>query len=114
MQGTKVELVDFAVPCGGTIGPRFPSWQEAVDYARGTIKRTEYRGQVIRPDLPGFHPRRDFQEGDMLVTYSRAFVHMRVTEPVQDRPGVQRSGTDRVALTWEVFRDGTVEEGPGQ
>ena len=29
-----VESVDFAVPGGGTIGPRFASWQEAVEHAR--------------------------------------------------------------------------------
>ena len=109
-----VERVDFAVPYpAGTIGPRFQTWRQAVDHARGIIERFEYRGQVIRRDVPWFHPGRYFQEDDTLVVYSRAFVHMRVVEPVQERPGsAVRSGMDGVAMTWEVFRDGTVEACP--
>jgi hypothetical protein len=110
MTKTLVSAVDFAVPDHATIGPRFPSWGEAVAHARGTIQRFEYRGQRVRPDSPDYHPRRCFQEGSTLVVYSRAFVHMRVTEPVQDRPGSsQQSGQDGVAATWEVFLDGTTE-----
>jgi len=113
-QAVRVERVDFAVPCpAGTIGPRFPSWQQAVDHARGTITRFEYRGHLIRRDVPGYHPRRYVQEEDTLVVYSRAFVHLRVVEPVQERPGsAVPSGMDGVAFTWEVFRDGTVETCP--
>ena len=113
-QAVQVERVDFAVPYpAGTIGPRFATWQQAVDHARERIERFEYRGQVIRRDVPWFHPRRYFQEDDTLVVYSRAFVHMRVVEPVQERPGsAVRSGMDGVAMTWEVFRDGAVEACP--
>jgi hypothetical protein len=107
---TQVEQVDFAIPTSGTIGPRFASWQEAVRSAREMITRREYPGQQVREDAPDFHPRRFVQEGDTLVVYTRAFVDMRVTEPVQDRPGGLRSGTDRVAFRWEVFRDGIVED----
>jgi len=110
MTKTLVSAVDFAVPDHATIGPRFPSWGEAVDHARETIRRFEYRGQRARPHSPDYHPRRCFQEGDTLVVFSRAFVHMRVTEPVQDRPGSsQQSGQDGVAMAWEVFQDGTTE-----
>ena len=109
MANIIVTKVDFAVPTHATIGPRFPSWQEAVKHARTLIERLEYRGQVVRKDQPDYHPRRCFQEEDTLVVYTRSFVHRRVTEPVQDRPGQTRSGTDRVAHTWEVFRDGAVE-----
>jgi putative endonuclease len=111
-QAEIVEQVDFAVPAGGTIGPRFPSWREAVDHARGTIQRHEYRGQVIRRDVPDFHPRRHFQEDDTLVVYTRAFVHMRVTTRPLNCAGSPISSTDGVACTWEVFRDGTVETCP--
>jgi putative endonuclease len=114
-QPEQVERVDFAVPGGGTIGPRFPSWQEAVDHARAAIERFEYPGQQVREDAPGFHPRRYFQEGGTLVVYSRAFVHMRaVTTPVQDRPGgaAKHGRCDGVVCAWEVFRDGTVETCP--
>jgi len=109
---TVVSAVYFTVPSGASIGPGFSGWGEAVAHARGTIERFEYRGQVIRPDAPDFHPRRCFQEGDTLVTYSRAFVQMRVTEPVQARPSGPQSGQDGVAATWEVFRDGTAEALP--
>ena len=114
-QPEQVERVDFAVPGGGTIGPRFPSWQEAVDHARAAIERFEYPGQHLDEGTPGFHPRRHAQEGGTLVVYSRAFVHMRaVTTPVQDRPGgaAKPRRCDGVACTWEVFRDGTVEACP--
>jgi len=110
--GIQVTGVDFAVPMvHGTIGDRYPSWGEAVEAARASIKRFEYKGHVVRPGSADFHPRRHFQEFDTLVIYSRAFVHMRVTEPVQARPeSMVRSGQDRVAATWEVFHDGTAEE----
>lgn len=102
--------VYFAVPVGATIGPRFPAWAAAVEHARGTITEHRYPGQVIRPDTPDYHPRRHIQDGPVLVVRTRAFVHMRVTQPVQDRPGsAVRSGVDTVAATWEVFADGTVE-----
>jgi hypothetical protein len=114
MPETQVELVDFAVPTGGTIGLRFASWPQAVARARETIERFEYPGQRLRVDDPDFHPRRFVQEGSTLVVYSRAFVDMRVTEPVQDRPSGQRSGDDRMACRWEVFRDGAVEESARQ
>ena len=110
---TVVSMVDFGVPTSATIGPRFPSWLEAVHHARTLIQRMEYPGQVIRPQASWFHPRRYFQEGGTLVVYSRSFVQMRVTEPVQGRPGSSvRSGVDRVAASWEVFHDGTTEEMP--
>jgi len=111
-QPEQVERVDFAVPGGGTIGPRFPSWQEAVDHAGAAIERFEYPGQQVREDAPGFHPRRYFQEGGTLVVYSRAFVHMRVTTRPLDRDASPISSTDGVACTWEVFRDGAVETCP--
>jgi putative endonuclease len=105
-----VQSVDFAVPGGGTIGPRFASWQEAVDHAQKQITRHEYHGGRLNEDAPDFHPRRYFQEGDTLVVYSRAFVHMR-TVTAQYPPGGagQPDRTDDVACVWEVFRDGTVE-----
>jgi hypothetical protein len=112
-RGVIVTDVDFAVPTHATIGPRFASWKEAVAHARGTIQRFEYRGGVIRKDSPDYHPRRHFQEEDTLVVYSRAFVQMRIVEPIQDRRGSEvQSGKDGVALSWEVFQDGTVEQMP--
>lgn len=84
--GIQVTGVDFAVPAHYDIGQRYPSWQEAVTAARATITRFDGTGQ-----------------------YSRAFVHLRVTEPVQDRgDGAGPSGQDWVAASWEVFHDGTV------
>jgi hypothetical protein len=111
-RAVEVEGVDFAVPAAATIGVRFASWREAVDHARETVVGFKYPGQHAREDSPDFHPRRFVQQGDTLIIYSRAFVQMRVVEPVQDRPGGVRHGTDRVACTWEVFRDGTVETLP--
>lgn len=111
-QAEIAERVDFAVPAGGTIGPRFPFWREAVDHARGRIQRHEYRGRVIRRDSPDFHPRRHFQEDNTLVVYSRAFVHIRVTTRPLNRAGRPISRTDGVACTWEVFRAGAVETCP--
>lgn len=109
-QHTMITAVDFAVPTDYTIGPRFPTWAEAVERARQKIQRFEYKGQKIRPDSVDFHSRRHFQEGDTLVTHSRAFVQMRITEPIQERAGSEvRSGQDGVAASWEVFHDGTVE-----
>jgi hypothetical protein len=103
-----VRCVDFAAPSvSGTIGRRFADWRDAVNHARGTIFRHEYKGQLINKAAPEFHPRRYFQEDDVLVVYTRAFVHMRVTT---DRAG--GGGEDGVQFTWEVFRDGTVEEFP--
>jgi hypothetical protein len=105
-----VRSVDFAVPATGTIGERFPSWQQAVDRARETIERIEYRSQRAREDSPDFHPRRFTQDGNTLVVDTRAFVHMRVVKPTRRRPGgVPQYGSDEVAFTWEVFHDGTVE-----
>jgi hypothetical protein len=106
--GVQVTAVDFEV---STYHPmeRVDSFAEAVKRARATIERFEYRGQVMNKQSPDYHPRRVFQEEDVLVHYSRAFVNLRVVEPIQDRPGKMRSGIDRVACTWEVFRDGTVE-----
>lgn len=107
---TQVTAVDFAVPTDYTIGPRFPTWREAVEDARSKIHRLEYRDQTIKPDAPEFHPRRYFQEGNTLVVYTRSFVQMRVTEPIQDRPdGGEPHGLDDVRMSWEVFHDGTVE-----
>jgi len=114
-QPEQVERVDFAVPAGGTAGPRFGAWQEAVDHAQATITRFEYPGQHLDECAPGFHPRRYAQEGSTLVVYGRAFVHMRAaTTPAQDRPGdaTKPGRCDGVACTWEVFRDGTVETCP--
>lgn len=106
----QVTAVMFSPTKYGETGMLCASWEEAVRRARGMITRTDYKGQVIRRDVPGFHPRRYFQEDDTLVTYSRAFVQMRVTEPVQDRPGsAVRSGLDGVACSWEVFHDGAAE-----
>lgn len=102
--------VYFAVPGTGGYGPRFPSWPEAASHARSTIERAEYPGQLVNPGLPEYHPRRHFQEGVALVCYSRAFVELRVTEPVQDRPGCGPYGSDSAVARWEVFRDGTAEE----
>lgn len=105
-----VTRVEFAVPSDALIGPRFPSWAEAVGYARRKISRLEYPGQVMNKKSPEYHPRRVFQEEDVLVVYTRAFVQMRVVEPVQARSGsAVRSGLDGVAMSWEVFHDGTVE-----
>lgn len=106
--------VDFAVPVGATIGRRFPAWADAVEHARGKITEHRYPGQVIRPGTPDYHPRRHIQDGAMLVVRTRAFVQMRVTQPVQDRPGSAiRSGVDTVTATWEVFGDGAVEARDG-
>lgn len=111
-QGILVEAVDFAVPTHYTAGDRFGTWQEAVDHARSTIKRFEYPGQRVNENDMYYHPRSDFQEGGTLVSYSRAFVDMRIKEPVQDRGDGVASGTDRVAMRWEVFHDGSVEASP--
>lgn len=95
--------IDFAVPTHYTTGPRFAAWQTAVDEARKTIERIEYKGQVINKDAPDYEPRRMVQEDDTLVHYTRAFVHMRA---------VTRSAngsTDGVLMTWEVFRDSVVK-----
>lgn len=105
----QVANVDFAVPGSTGYGPRFPSWLDAVGHARQTIVRFEYPGQAVNPESADYHPRRHFQEGTVLVSYSRAFVEMRVTEPVQDRPG-GTYGSDSPVARWEVFRDGTAEE----
>jgi putative endonuclease len=107
-----VESVDFAVPGGGTIGPRFATWQEAVNHAREGITRLEYRGQQVNEDAPEFHPRRHFQEGATLVIYTRAFVHMRTVTAQYPPGGGQPDRTDGVACVWEVFQDGTVERAP--
>lgn len=102
--------VDFAVPSHYGIGERFATWEEAVEYARSTIKRTEYEGQTVNPDDPYYHPLRKVQKGRTLVSYSRAFVQMREIEPVQARPGSAiRSGGDTPVRSWEVFHDGTAE-----
>jgi hypothetical protein len=104
-----VTKVVFAVPMNYTTGPEFDTWAEAVDYARDTIERFVYPNQTVRPDAPDYDPRRTFQDGDDLISYTRAFVQMRVTEPIQDRgEGRQSSGTDGVAMSWEIFQDGTV------
>lgn len=108
--GVVVEKVDFAVPTHYTIGKRFPTWEEAVSHARATISGIEYPGQKVNPDALYYHPKRYVQEGDVLVNYSRAFVHMRVVEPVQEREGSRvKSGSDAVVMSWEVFQDGSVE-----
>jgi hypothetical protein len=109
----KVTAVDFATPGHYGTGPRFPSWKEAVDHARETIKRFEYPGQAVCTDDLYYHPLSHVQEGGTLVHYSRAFVEMRVMEPVQDRPGSDvQYGSDRPAFIWEVFHDGTAETRP--
>jgi hypothetical protein len=104
---TLVEAVYFTVPTHYTIGERFGTWQEAVDHARSTIAQSRYPGQ--RAGL-GAHPRRYHQDGSTLVVDTRAFVDLRVTEPIQDREDSSvRSGSDHSVMTWEVFADGTVE-----
>lgn len=110
---TLVSGVDFAVPGHYDIGDRFPSWDEAVQHAREKIVAHRYPGQKIRPSAMDYHPRRFVQDGNDLVVYTRAFVHMRIVEPIQDRPdsGVP-SGSDHVAMTWEVFQDGAIETRP--
>jgi putative endonuclease len=111
----EVQSVDFAVPGRGTIGPRFASWQEAVDHAREGITRVKYRGQQVNEDSADFHPRRHFQEGGTLVVCTRAFVHMRTVTAERSAGGLvagQPAGGDSVVCTWEVFQDGTVEEVP--
>jgi hypothetical protein len=111
--GLRVTKVYFAVPGHYGAGPEFTSWDAAVTAARETIQRFEYRGQLINKASPDYHPRRWFQEDDILIHYSRAFVELRVTEPVQPRPGsTQESGLDAPALRWEVFHDGTIEACP--
>lgn len=85
-----VEGVDFAVPTHYGIGERFPTWAEAVARAHSTIERFDYPGQGRDP------------------AYSRAFVHMRQVEPVQEQPAGPASGSDGVVMSWEVFHDGTV------
>jgi hypothetical protein len=110
---TEVTAVDFAVPGHYDIGPRFTSWTEAVDHARSKIIAHRYAGQKLRPDVPGFHPKRNVQDGDAVIGYSRAFVQMRVVEPIQERgDGAGPCGSDGVVMTWEVFNDGTVEAVP--
>jgi putative endonuclease len=109
-----VEHVDFAVPGGASTGPRFAAWQDAVDHARASITRAEYRGQQLDEEAPEFHPRRAFQEGGTLVSHSRAFVDMRVVTARYGPGGAALTGrSDGVACRWEVFRDGTVEAWPG-
>lgn len=106
---TRVTQVDFAVPAGAAIGERFDSWSAAVDFAGDSIQRFTFKGQTVQADAPDYHPKRYFQEGDTLVVYSRAFVQMRVAEPIQDRANGIRDGSDHVAMTWEVFSNGTIE-----
>ena len=91
---TLVTAVDFAVPTNYGIGDRFPSFAEAVEAARATIECFTYPGQG--------------KDGADAVRYSRAFIHMRQVEPVQDRPGAVRSGCDGILARWEVFVDGTI------
>lgn len=109
----EVTKVDFAVPGHYDIGPRFRSWDAAVAHARNKITVHRYAGQKLRPEAPDFHPKRHVQNGDGLLSYSRAFVQMRVVEPVQERgDGAGPCGSDGVVMTWEVFKDGTVEAHP--
>lgn len=113
--GIQVTAVMFSPTKYGETATLCASWKEASELAREMIVRAAYKGHVIRRDEPGFHPRRYFQEDDTLVVYSRAFVQMRVVEPVQDRPGsAVRSGLDGVACSWEVFHDGTAEWSSGR
>ena len=98
-RGEQVLGVDFAVPGYGTIGDRYPRWQDAVDAAQRTIKRHTYQGQKVRTDADDYHPKRHFQADAGLEVYTRAFVHMRVTTPI----------SDSVSRTWEVFYDGSAE-----
>ena len=97
MTKTLVERVYFAVPTNYTQGEEFESFAEALQAARATIVCFTYPGQG--------------QDNEDLVRYSRAFVDLRVTEPVQEREGhAVRSGSDHVAKRWEVFNDGTIRE----
>jgi hypothetical protein len=106
----RVHSVDFGVPgMLGTVGPRFAGWRDAVDCAKGTIERFEYPGQVVKDDQPDYHPLRHVQEGGVLVHYSRAFVQMRTITTPGPGSGSPIAGTDGVEMTWEVFRDGSVE-----
>lgn len=107
---TLVERVYFTVPAHYSEGEPLDSWTEAVLRARAAIECIEYPAQRLDTAADAYHPRRCFQEGNTLVVYTRQFVHMRVTEPVQDRGDKTRSGSDHVVATWEVFHDGTVEE----
>lgn len=106
---TRVERVYFTVPTHYTEGTPLESWAEAVARARCGIQRIEYPAQHVNKNSDGYHPLRHVQEGDTLVVYTRRFVDMRVTEPVQDRGDKIRSGSDHVEARWEVFHDGTVE-----
>jgi hypothetical protein len=106
-----VSDVYFTLPTPG-VGERCANWRDAVSRALAKIQRTEYKGQLIRPDSDEYHPRRHFQEGDTLVVYSRAFVELRVTEPVQPRPVGRPSGHDGPVMRWEVFHGGVVEALP--
>ncbi len=105
-----VAAVDFAVPTHYSIGDRFPTWGEAVEVARGTIRTTVYKGQTVNPCTPYYHPKRYRQGATGLECDTRAFVQMREVQPVQDRPDSSvRSGSDAVVRSWEVFADGTTE-----
>lgn len=114
-----VEKVDFAVPTNYSIGDRFDTFGAALEAAVATIKATRYRGQRLRapekyPAVANFHAKRYSEQCGDLVIDSRAFVQLRVVEPIQDRGDNLRSGLDGVLMTWEVFRDGTAETMPGR
>lgn len=93
-QGALVDDAYFTVAETYGIGKRYETFAQACEAALSSIVTFTYEGQG--PD------------GADLVHYSRAFVELRETEPIQPREHGLKSGSDGPILRWEVFNDGVI------